>query len=399
MPTLYSKKIRYNMYSLITAVLLFIAYGTYERVKHNRNRRKIKKIIHVNGTRGKSSVTRLIAAGLRAGGFKVMAKTTGSAPKIIFETGKEIPVVRYFGANIKEQMKIVRFASKRDLDFLVLECMAVNPEYQWVTEHQMVQSDIGVITNTRLDHLDLMGPGIRNCTLSLSNTIPFDRVVYTGEQEMFPLLEKVAKERNSDIHMSDGATISNEVISNFSHIEHKDNVALALKVCNDLGVDTDDALEGMYKAEPDVGASFVYTLNQDGKEIKFANFFAANDPESTSYSIKYISNIHSDADQVYIVLSTREDRMYRSEQLAEMVVNEKFDKIILVGDEPRKVRDYLKKYGVKSDKILLYGMVEGEKFTQRVYENPFKKALLIGIGNIHGNGSILLNYFGNSEVD
>lgn len=386
------------MYSLITAVLLFIAYGTYERVKHNRNRTKIRKIIHVNGTRGKSSVTRLIAAGLRAGGFKVMAKTTGSAPKIIFETGKEIPVVRYFGANIKEQLKIIRFASKRDLDFLVLECMAVNPEYQWVTEHQMVQSDIGVITNTRLDHLDLMGPGIRNCTLSLSNTIPNDRVVYTGEQEMFPLLEKVAKERNSAIHMSDGATISNQVISKFSHIEHKDNVALALKVCNDLGVDTEVALEGMYKAEPDVGASFVYTLNKGGKEIKFANFFAANDPESTSYSIRYISNIHSDADQVYIVLSTREDRMYRSEQLAEMIVNEKFDKVILVGDEPRKVRDYLKKYGVKSDKIVLYGMIEGEKFVEKVYENPFKKALLIGIGNIHGNGSILLNYFGDSEV-
>ena len=37
--------------------------------------------IHVNGTRGKSSVTRLIAAGLRAGGKRTFAKTTGTAPQ------------------------------------------------------------------------------------------------------------------------------------------------------------------------------------------------------------------------------------------------------------------------------------------------------------------------------
>ncbi len=65
------------------------------------------------GTRGKSSVTRLIAAGLRAGGKKVLAKTTGSAPRLIFEDGSEIPIIRYFGANIKEQLKIIKYAAKR----------------------------------------------------------------------------------------------------------------------------------------------------------------------------------------------------------------------------------------------------------------------------------------------
>ena len=39
-----------------------------------------------------------------------------------------------------------------------MECMAVQPQYQWISEHQMVKSDIGVITNARPDHLDEMGP-------------------------------------------------------------------------------------------------------------------------------------------------------------------------------------------------------------------------------------------------
>ena len=48
---------------------------------------KIPIRIHVNGTRGKSSVTRLIAAGLRAGGKRTFAKTTGTAPRVIDSIG------------------------------------------------------------------------------------------------------------------------------------------------------------------------------------------------------------------------------------------------------------------------------------------------------------------------
>ena len=39
--------------------------------------------IHVNGIRGKSSVTRLIAAALREGKVKTLGKTTGTAARTI----------------------------------------------------------------------------------------------------------------------------------------------------------------------------------------------------------------------------------------------------------------------------------------------------------------------------
>jgi len=103
------------MYGLILSLLLFIIYGIVEYHRHQCFRKKIPRIIHVNGTRGKSSVTRLLAGALRAGGVKTLAKTTGSAPVIIFEDGSETPITRYFGANIREQLKIIKFASKRDI--------------------------------------------------------------------------------------------------------------------------------------------------------------------------------------------------------------------------------------------------------------------------------------------
>ena len=53
---------------LIVATVLLVGYWIYEYWRHQRNVNAIPIRIHVNGTRGKSSVTRLIAAGLRAGG-------------------------------------------------------------------------------------------------------------------------------------------------------------------------------------------------------------------------------------------------------------------------------------------------------------------------------------------
>ena len=69
----------------------------------------------MNGTRGKSSVTRLIAAGLRGGNLKTFAKTTGTTPRIINEKGKDVEIHRLRSASIGEQIKLIRYFSKKIL--------------------------------------------------------------------------------------------------------------------------------------------------------------------------------------------------------------------------------------------------------------------------------------------
>ena len=123
-------------------------------------------------SRGNSCVTRLVAAGLRSGGLKVLAKTTGSAPRIIDENGRDLVIHRLRSASIGEQVKLLRYFAGKKPDAVVMECMAVDPQYQWIAEHKMVQSHIGVLTNVRPDHLEEMGPTIKDITLSLSNSIP-----------------------------------------------------------------------------------------------------------------------------------------------------------------------------------------------------------------------------------
>ena len=58
-----------------------VGLGGLEVAPHRRHLKAIPVRIHVNGTRGKSSVTRLIAAGLRQAGMIACAKTTGTLPR------------------------------------------------------------------------------------------------------------------------------------------------------------------------------------------------------------------------------------------------------------------------------------------------------------------------------
>ena len=84
---------------MLTAAVLFLAalyfaYLTAEARRAARDRAALSHIVHVNGTRGKSSVSRLIEAGLRAGGLRVFCKTTGTDPMTIDVSGREEPIRR-----------------------------------------------------------------------------------------------------------------------------------------------------------------------------------------------------------------------------------------------------------------------------------------------------------------
>ena len=59
---------------------LYLLYLLWEAHAVRIARKKLAHVVHVNGTRGKSTVSRLIEAGLREGGMRVFCKTTGTDP-------------------------------------------------------------------------------------------------------------------------------------------------------------------------------------------------------------------------------------------------------------------------------------------------------------------------------
>ncbi|EMM96374.1 poly-gamma-glutamate synthase PgsB-like protein [Leptospira interrogans serovar Zanoni str. LT2156] len=122
-----------------------------EKKSHDQILKRIPIRIHVNGTRGKSSVTRLIHSILVEEGWKVFAKTTGSTASLLFPNRSESFIFRN-KISIEEQKSFLRFAVNNDAQAIVLECMAVQPQYQRDSEELLICATHGVITNIRPDH-------------------------------------------------------------------------------------------------------------------------------------------------------------------------------------------------------------------------------------------------------
>ncbi len=285
---------------------------------HIRALESIPLRIHINGSRGKSSVTRLVAAGLRSGGLKVLAKTTGSAPRIIDENGKDLIIHRLRTPSIGEQVKLLRYFAEKKPDAVVMECMAVDPQYQWVAEHKMVQSHIGVITNVRPDHLEEMGPSMKDITLSLSNSIPDKGKFLTVSSPYNKHLSYISKERDTTFYEVDTDEVTTDYLSKFPFLEHDENVALALKVCELAGVEKESAKVGMLNTSPDPGALVLWQLEFGNHHNEFVSAFAANDPEST-LKIWNLVQERLNKQSVCVFLNTRSDRRYRTKQLVTLV--------------------------------------------------------------------------------
>ena len=246
--------------SLITLLTILLLIGFIEFYYHKYYLKSIPIRIHVNGARGKSSVTRLIAAGIRASGKRVIGKTTGSSPRIINEEGKDIKIHRLRSASIGEQVRLIRSFAKQNIDILVIECMAVQPQYQWVSEQRMIQSSIGVVTNVRPDHLDEMGYTMNDIAMSLSNSIPENGKLIVHKDRFNKIFNRVATSRNTKLKIVEGGKVDEDYMQKFNYFEHQENVELALSVCLELGIDEKTALDGILTNTHDPGALVIWEI-------------------------------------------------------------------------------------------------------------------------------------------
>ena len=287
---------------------------------HKKNLSMIPYRIHVNGTRGKSSTTRLIAGALRTKkDLRVVAKTTGTEPYFIYPDGREELIFRPGRPNIIEQIDVVKKAVKNRANVLVVECMAITPEYITVLEDQLIKSNIGVITNVREDHLDVMGPTLKDAAYYISLTIPRIGIAFTTEKRFFHVLEKTAKKRGTIIkYINPAEWVTDDDLSGFSYFEHPENVALALAVANHFGIKKSVALKGMYDTTPDPGVMRVYEIPMKGGNFFLYNALAANDPESTENILNRVKMRHPDS-KIICLMVIRPDRPQRTEAFAKVM--------------------------------------------------------------------------------
>lgn len=375
----------------------FVLFGVAEYTLHLRRLGTIPYRIQVNGTRGKSSLTRLIAAGLRAGGLRVVAKVTGTKPRFITGDQEEYPVRRLGRANIAEEIRIVRLASEFGAQVLVIECMALVPQYQYIESHLLIRPTHGVITNVRADHLDVMGPTVFDVAKALSNTIPTRGSFFTAERGRLGrwLTEKAGKSVQTVV--SDPESVSDDEMAGFNYVEHKENVALALTVCAAFGIERKLALAGMYRSLPDPGAMRIYQIRTSLGSFELVNTLAANDPDSIR---KLWSMVSGRAARRLVLVNCRSDRIDRSRQLAELVREFPAVAYVATGGMTKVFLRRAAEIGISAEQLIDLGNErDPAEVFDKVCEFVRGETLVFATGNTVGYGERLISYFASRSME
>ena len=397
------------MFELALILLIYISFVVYWRAQqsaHEKRLRTYKVRVHVNGIRGKSTVTRLIAGVLREAGYRTVAKTTGSAAATIDLDGNDVPIPRRGPANVREQQDIIAQWEELSPDALVIECMALQPKYQEWAERMAIRAHIGVITNVREDHQDVMGETLPEIAVSLAHMCPTNGHLITAEYDprLQALLEAEAAKRGSKLIVADPSRLGEAEMARFDYLAFKDNVAIGLAVADLLGIDEQTALRGMWNATGDIGVVRLQRLTLRERPVVWANLFAVNDRESMVISMDMLEAHCTDRTVKIGILNNRYDRERRAEQFGSVAAKDlKFDWLITFGAYEDLVTRKLRESGFPGERIVNLGFSVNPSI-ERIVEAiagmipDGHQALLVGFVNIHTpQAEMLMEYFKHLE--
>ena len=380
------------MILIIVCVLLILWLGIKEKRRHANRLKKIPLRININGIRGKSTITRMAYSVLREDHYRVIGKTTGTDARMMYWfTQKEYDVIRKpQGANIGEQRDIIRKVVKKKANALVNECMAVNPDYQITFQKDLVKANIGVIVNVMEDHMDVLGPTLKDVAQAFTATIPYNGKLVVMKDEYTDFFAKEAKKRNSEIIVVDKDEIPESYLRKFDYLVFPDNVAIVLGIAEAVGVDYETALQGMLNAPADPGAVRIKYFHANNTQNVFVNAFAANEPKSTKAILNKVESYNYLYKKKIIILNCRSDRIDRTQLFVENFLEDvDYDVLICTGKSTQMVSNLMQKMPDK--KYLNY---EGQEFSEieKGIMHESENALVFCVGNIHGPGGRIAEF-------
>src|SRR5262245_11541105 len=351
-----------------------ILWQGFSAWRHRRALHSIPVRIHVAGTRGKSTTTRLIAAALRASGRHVVAKTTGSEPRLILPDGSEEIWPRRGPASIREQMGFVRRATQLGADTIVVECMAVRPELVLASERHLIEATTTVITNVRADHLEDIGESTEASAQALAWSICANGQLVVSAEAASPALLARAEARGTAVTVVDTAGLTPSEAGR----------ALALAVATSHGLPAAIAKPAMDTAAPDPGSFLERVLTIDGKPVRFANAFSCNDVDS----LKLLWSTVETSERPIVLLNARHDRPLRTQHfLAFLAAQLPMPLLFVVGD-PLAAR-LARRAGFGSDAVRQLRARVPDSALRELAAAAASGGVIWGIGNYQGLGARL----------
>lgn len=368
------------------AILLALAI---EALIFRRFRNAVPLRIHVNGTRGKSTVVRYTVAGLRAGGFRTMGKITGVLPTMLLPDGTEQTVVRRGAARVQEQVRMTIMAGRLGCDALVLECMSIDPILQRF-ESDHIRPAISVITNARPDHEEASIPrtvskdcvgnvfvGPKGVLISTGNDLQqFRRVREPLELRTTAASDVLRSRKTKDLPAA-----------------QMQNVELALAVCVEAGIEKAVALKAILEESTSCESAPV-TWKTGAAELSFIDGFAVNEVESASMLLDELHSSAKTIPDLYIILNTRSDRPLRTRQFVRwLVTRQDVNGVIVCGTHREYCQRALQTSGFPRKNITRWDDASCRTAPEQCAGISVVHATFVGLMNVGGTGFVVRDAF------
>lgn len=278
-----------------------------------------QKRVLVTGSRGKSSVVRLIHAGMQAAGLQTYARITGVVPRELGHDGERI-ISRAAGAHVEEMRWWLRHL-ETDVQGIVLENSAISAEFQALAS-RWLRPDVTVLTNTLPDHQELWGSTAASAAEVLTAGIRKQgKVILPTGLRSDNYLMKLLRRRRCELFYSEPEI---EVEEEYRAV----NIGLALTTLMHLGFKREMVLPAMQQLQPD--RYDFQVVHCKGAEVAMA--FAANDIISTRLLFDSLNWSPSETSLIY---NHRADRPGRLKSFKEWLSRSRWQDVMIIGDKPR----------------------------------------------------------------
>ncbi len=340
--------------------------------------------VHVGGTRGKSTVVRYVAAVLRQSGYRVLGKVTGEIPTVLWPDGTSQHLHRRGPARVQEQVRMLGLAHKRSCDAVVLECMSLNPLLQ-ALEARILRPTVSVLTNLLDDHREEFGALPHARAEAMCAFFPARAALVSNEQVYGDVVDSCAARVSTRVirTINDGPALPSEL----PHGVHGDNIALALAVCQELGIKREAALRAILE-EIRKAPLPLRTLATARGTLLFLDGFAVNDVASARRFLdRWRAHIGS-VQSIAVILNTRADRPIRSLQFAAWCGTLRdLEHVVVTGTHRARTRRALKESGVDPGRITVWSSAELCQPVDALQGLRLpERCLVVGLGNIAGDG-------------
>jgi poly-gamma-glutamate synthase PgsB/CapB len=362
---------------VLSAICLLACTFLWARAAAHRHRlARIRVRVQVAGTRGKSTAVRLIAAGFRGGGFRVVAKVTGTEPRLILPDGTEQPIRRWGAPAIREQQSFLAAAHRARAEVIVSEAMAIQPEYLRALERFYIRATDLVVTNVRPDHQEQLGVAADAISHAIAECVPFGGRVYVSAEAAVPAILDRAAAQNNAILVEADVTPSGD--------PEQANRNLALAVCRRHGISDQHAEEAIRQATQDVGSFRLLQVAVDGGHIEFANAFSCNDTSSLE---RLWRCHHPPETKPAFLLNPRPDRPIRTAEFIATLARLASDAPLFIASRNPLLRRAAIARGFAAQHVNLVPPRMTREVFSRITGTLAPGTVLWGIGNYKGAGA------------